>query len=368
MAEGTEERNLPNTPPGPSMRRKGRVLTALAFILLTAAAVGCGVLAVSEWRDAEAARKGEQEAAKKQEKAEEAAAEFKGKFQQKEAEWKTALSELHQLQASAAAARRSSEDTKAVLDFLKQKLLSAGRPGDASLTEAFWAGGLGKDLTLLKAVEMAGSQVAESFADRPLGEVSVREMLGLTLLNLGQPAKAVKQYERALALREAMQGVEHPDTAACRNQLAVAYRLAGRITEAGRLFDRSSSSPAHAAALAVRGQMLLLQKKPVEAELKLRECLTIRQKTQPDDWSTFDTKSMLGEALLEQKKYAEAEPLLLSGYQGMKQRENSISMRDRLRLTEGIQRLVKLYEAWGKQDQATKWRKELNPAGVVRKS
>ena len=30
---------------------------------------------------------------------------------------------------------------------------------------------------------------------------------------------------------------------------------------------------------------------------------------------------MLGEALLEQKKYPEAEPLLLSGYEGMKQRE-----------------------------------------------
>ena len=66
--------------------------------------------------------------------------------------------------------------------------------------------------------------------------------------------------------------------------------------------------------------MLLLEKKPAEAELKLRECLTIRQKIQPDDWTTFDTKSMLGEALLEQKKFAEAEPLLLSGYEGMKQR------------------------------------------------
>ena len=86
--------------------------------------------------------------------------------------------------------------------------------------------------------------------------------------------------------------------------------------EAGRLFDRNPNSPAHAAALAVRGSMLLLEKKPAEAELKLRECLTIRRKIQPDDWTTFDTESTLGEALLDQKKFADAEPLLLVGLRG----------------------------------------------------
>ena len=160
-----------------------------------------------------------------------------------------------------------------------------------------------------------------------------------------------------------MQGVNHPDTAACRNQLAVAYRLAGRTAEAGRLFDRNPNSPAQAAALAVRGSMLLLQKKPAEAELKLRECLTIRQKIQPDDWTTFDTKSILGEALLDQKKFADAEPLLLSGYEGMKQREDTIPSQDKPRLTKALERLVKLYEAWGKKDEAMRWRKELEAAG-----
>ena len=42
---------------------------------------------------------------------------------------------------------------------------------------------------------------------------------------------------------------------------------------------------------------------------------------EPDTWTTFNTKSMLGGALLGQKKYAEAEPLLLKGYAGMKRRE-----------------------------------------------
>ena len=65
------------------------------------------------------------------------------------------------------------------------------------------------------------------------------------------------------------------------------------------------------ALLAQIGLGLLQQKKWTEAEPLLRECLAIREKTQPDVWSTFNTQSLLGGALLGQKKYAEAEPLLL---------------------------------------------------------
>jgi hypothetical protein len=165
-----------------------------------------------------------------------------------------------------------------------------------------------------------------------------------------------------------MLGANHPDTADCRNKLAVAYRLAGRTADAGRLFDYNLHSPTHAAALAVRGAMLLSQKKPAEAELKLRECLTIRQKVQPDDWTTFDTKSMLGEALLDQKKYADAEPLLLSGYKGMKEREANIPSQDKPRFTKALERLVQLYEAWSKPDKAAGWRKELKSIKASRNS
>ncbi len=63
----------------------------------------------------------------------------------------------------------------------------------------------------------------------------------------------------------------------------------------------------------------------MEAEPLLRECLAIREKALPDNWLTFNTRSMLGGLLLGQKKYEEAEPLLLAGYEGMKERENSDS-------------------------------------------
>ena len=93
-----------------------------------------------------------------------------------------------------------------------------------------------------------------------------------------------------------------------------------------------ADDPQLAAALAGLTQTLLAQKKFAEAEPPARECLTIREKKLPDDWRTFNARSMLGGSLLGQKKYAEAEPLLLSGYEGMKQREDKIPANGKVRL------------------------------------
>jgi hypothetical protein len=67
---------------------------------------------------------------------------------------------------------------------------------------------------------------------------------------------------------------------------------------------------------------------------------------------------MLGGSLLGQKKFAAAEPLLLTGYEGMKQQAGTIPPQGRIRLPEAVERLVQLYDAWGKKDEAAKWRKE----------
>jgi len=67
---------------------------------------------------------------------------------------------------------------------------------------------------------------------------------------------------------------------------------------------------------------------------------------------------MLGGALLGQKKYAEAEPLLVEGYEGMKQRETQIPPPGKVRLPEAADRLVELYVALGKSEESAKWRAE----------
>jgi hypothetical protein len=103
---------------------------------------------------------------------------------------------------------------------------------------------------------------------------------------------------------------------------------------------------------------LLEQKKWVEAEALIRECLAIRTKKQPDDWWTFNSKSQLGGALLGQKKYADAEPLLLTDYEGMKKREKSVPKVAETRIPEALDRLIELYTATNQPDEVEQWQAE----------
>ncbi len=114
-----------------------------------------------------------------------------------------------------------------------------------------------------------------------------------------------------------------------------------------------------AGALAELTLHLLTQQKFSEAEAPARESLAIREKTMPDQWPTFNSRSLLGGSLLGQKKFAEAEPLLFSGYEGMKQRENSIPVAGKVRLGEALKRLGELYEATGDTDKAVEWKKKM---------
>ena len=58
------------------------------------------------------------------------------------------------------------------------------------------------------------------------------------------------------------------------------------------------------------------------------------------------------------RNYEEAEPLLISGYEGMRQRESGI--RDRYSvLEESIQALVQLFEGSSQFEKAAEWRTKL---------
>ena len=103
----------------------------------------------------------------------------------------------------------------------------------------------------------------------------------------------------------------------------------------------------------------LVEGKFAEAEALARECLGIREIEIPDDWRAFNARSMLGAALLGQQKYAEAEPLLLAGNEGMKQRENNIPAAGKPHLKEALQRLVQLYEATNRPAQAAECKQKL---------
>jgi hypothetical protein len=108
------------------------------------------------------------------------------------------------------------------------------------------------------------------------------------------------------------------------------------------------------------GLNLLMQGKYGEAEPLLRDALVIYEADFPDYWRRFSIMNMLGEALVGQKDYAVAEPLLLHGYQGMKEREATIYANWKPRLAQAIERIARFYEATNQPEKAREWRAKLS--------
>ena len=176
---------------------------------------------------------------------------------------------------------------------------------------------------------------------------------------------ALPLFEETFERQKAKLGPDHPTTLIIMNNLATAYQDSGQLTKAEPLLEQAlqkhkakfgAEHPRAVGTMALLGSFRLQYKKFAEAEPLLRECLAIREKRQPDAWSTFSTQSMLGGALLGQKKYADAEPLLLRGYEGMKAREKSIPQNGRSRIPEALDRLIELFTATNNPDEVKRFK------------
>jgi tetratricopeptide (TPR) repeat protein/tRNA A-37 threonylcarbamoyl transferase component Bud32 len=204
----------------------------------------------------------------------------------------------------------------------------------------------------------------------------------LSTYGLARVYQMQARYEEAEALlREAVPaarktlGLEHPRTQLFIGSFSEVQARLGKPGAAEPLLRELAAAvrdkagddaPEHAAPLALLAANLLAQGKYAEAEGVARTCLAIREKKQPQDWTTFQARSLLGAALLGQGKHADAEPLLVQGYQGLQERAQAIPPQSRGCVPEALGRLVALYDAWGKPGEAAKWRKELEAARAAR--
>ena len=91
----------------------------------------------------------------------------------------------------------------------------------------------------------------------------------------------------------------------------------------------------------------------------LREAAGVFNRVLPEAWERFNTQSMLGAALEAQKKFAEAEPLLVSGYEEMSSRKPATNVRGRFTLNQAGEAVVKLYQDWGKPEKASEGKTRL---------
>ena len=196
-----------------------------------------------------------------------------------------------------------------------------------------------------------------------------------TMANLASAYRLQRKYaqaepllESALVIGRRVQGEQHPNTLLTMKKLADLYKDEGKFTEAemlygsvvdGRQRTLGNAHPDTLIARALLGRVVLLQQKHATAETTLRAALADYEKNAPDAWDRYSCESLLGESLAGQKKFVEAEPLLLSGYNGMVQRQATIPVPDRVDLSEAGARIVSMYRAWGQLDKAADWQRKL---------
>jgi serine/threonine protein kinase/Tfp pilus assembly protein PilF len=214
-------------------------------------------------------------------------------------------------QAQRAKTERDSAD--AVLKFFQDKVLAAGRPEGQD-------GGLGKGVTLRRAIDAAEQQITETFQERPVVEAAIRHSLGYTYAHLGEYTLALTQFDRALALRRQHLGLGNTKTLGTMHQLGMAYRSAGKYDQAISLLEeafelsKARLGPDHGTTLDCMNNLALAygsagnydkQLYLAEEGYKLRKA-----KRKPDDTDLLKSMSNLALAYISAGKADQAVPIL----------------------------------------------------------
>jgi len=191
---------------------------------------------------------------------------------------------------------------------------------------------------------------------RALGED--RFLLAQSLLDLGNVrcfegryAEAEPLIQEGIKIYTETQGADHPNVAYGLRILSSLHYYEGRYDlaeqDAQRILEIVQKLPKgtsyYGTAYIALGRAMTKRGRAREAEPLLREALAIGQKSSRRA-DTAQIQGYLAECLIAQKRYAEAEPLLIDSYQTLKTFQVSASPV----LKEGQERLVSFYAAWGK--------------------
>lgn len=108
-----------------------------------------------------------------------------------------------------------------------------------------------------------------------------------------------------------------------------------------------------ASQLYLLARILIDQGDPAQAEPLLREGLELRRRVMPDShWTIAAGESALGKSLVLLGRFDEAEPLLLQSHRDLCVKFGA----SHKRVQETVERVVSLYDAWGRVDEAHRWR------------
>jgi non-specific serine/threonine protein kinase/serine/threonine-protein kinase len=189
--------------------------------------------------------------------------------------------------------------------------------------------------------------------------------LGMAHFRMHEYGPAEALLRESLAMNRKLFGEPHPEVTANLNNLGLVARDRGDYATANALFaqvvamDRQLLGPGHldlARSLNNWGEALRLGGDAGRAESVFRESLAIHARALPrGHWQIAATQTMVARCLVEQRRFVEAERLMLEAYPIVEAQFG----RGHRRVTAVVERAVALYEAWGKPDKAREWRAKL---------
>jgi len=148
---------------------------------------------------------------------------------------------------------------------------------------------------------------------------------------------------------------EHPQLAIALNNRGLALQDLGRLDDAERdLREANERLDYKQPTLKTNLAALLLERQDLSEAARLVDELEaeLAKKPPPQDWRRADLASVAGGILAARGRYAEAETRLLKSYESL---AASVSANQRNVLA-ALDRIIRLYEAWGKPEKAAEWR------------
>jgi tetratricopeptide (TPR) repeat protein len=249
---------------------------------------------------------------------------------------------------------------------IAQRIYPEDHPMTASLLAnlAIVLGNLGKgeeaESLARQSLEMRRKLLRNDHPEVALSLAALGDIQG----KLGKPSEAAELLQQAIEIFKKSPG-RGLELGAMLRRLAQIFRQEGKPEDAEKAWrdavgvTRETLGREHPEVAVVLSELtmaLVAENKLAEAEIAASECLAIRESKLPGDEDTFRTRGALGEILRRQKKYDEAEKLLLSTYDALTQDPNKASTENKVPIRMTVKNLIQLYEEWGKPDKAARWR------------
>lgn len=185
--------------------------------------------------------------------------------------------------------------------------------------------------------------------------------LASLLQDKGDFTEAERRYRDALDMRRKILDDQHPSVARSLSNLGLVLHLRGNSAEAEKylreallIADKNPEVTAFERAVYLRhlASVLVALGKPAEGEDRAQEALALFRDDDPDSWRVPDTESVLGGCLAAQGRFEEAEPLLIQSYAVLAKDSGEGAKQ----VPVALKRIIDLYTAWGKPEQAAAYR------------